>query len=92
MGRPNVFREELKGHVSIVRELHVYGSAIPIHARSTSQFQHKGFGTLLMEEAERIAREEHFSEKIAVISGRGDAALLQKAGIPSGWSVHVEGS
>jgi hypothetical protein len=29
----------------------------------------KGFGTLLMEEAERIAREEHGSIKLAVISG-----------------------
>ena len=29
----------------------------------------QGFGTLLMEEAERIAREEHGSVKLAVISG-----------------------
>lgn len=29
----------------------------------------QGFGMLLMEEAERIAREEHGSNKIAVISG-----------------------
>lgn len=29
----------------------------------------KGFGTLLMEEAERIARDEHGSIKMAVISG-----------------------
>ena len=29
----------------------------------------KGFGMLLMEEAERIALEEHGSKKIAVISG-----------------------
>ena len=30
----------------------------------------QGFGTLLMEEAERIAREEHGSVKLAVISGK----------------------
>ena len=77
---PNVFREELKGNVSIVRELHVYGSAVPVHARSTSQFQHKGYGTLLMEEAERIAREEHFSDKIAVISGVGTRHYYRKLG------------
>ena len=29
----------------------------------------QGFGTLLMEEAERVAMEEHGSSKIAVISG-----------------------
>lgn len=30
----------------------------------------QGFGMLLMEEAERIARDEHGSVKIAVISGK----------------------
>ena len=30
----------------------------------------QGVGTLLMEEAERIAREEHGSGRIAVISGK----------------------
>ena len=34
-----------------------------------SCFGLQGFGTLLMEEAERIAREEHGSVKLAVISG-----------------------
>ena len=80
MNSPNVFRGELKGNVSIVRELHVYGSAIPVHSRSTSQFQHKGYGTLLMEEAERIAREEHFSDKISVISGVGTRHYYRKLG------------
>lgn len=55
--------------VSIVRELHVYGSVVPVSAKDPSKFQHQGFGTLLMEEAERIAMEEHGSAKIAVISG-----------------------
>lgn len=43
---------------------------MPVNARDPTKFQHHGFGTLLMEEAERIAREEHKSDKIAVISGR----------------------
>ena len=55
--------------VSIVRELHVYGSVVPISSKDPTKFQHQGFGTLLMEEAERIAREEHNSAKICVISG-----------------------
>jgi GNAT superfamily N-acetyltransferase len=46
-----------------------YGSVVPIHNRDPTKFQHQGYGTLLMEEAERIAREEHSSTKIAVISG-----------------------
>lgn len=64
-----LFRPELKGGVSIVRELHVYGSVVPVSTRDPTKFQHQGFGMLLMEEAERIAKEEHGSVKISVISG-----------------------
>lgn len=63
------FRPELKGRVSIVRELHVYGSVVAVSFKDPAKFQHQGFGMLLMEEAERIAREEHRSNKIVVISG-----------------------
>jgi len=63
------FRPELKEKTSIVRELHVYGSVVPVSARDPTKFQHQGFGILLMEEAERIAKEEHQSHKISVISG-----------------------
>ncbi|XP_078069551.1 elongator complex protein 3 isoform X1 [Mustelus asterias] len=35
------FRSELKGGVSIVRELHVYGSVVPVSARDPSKFQHQ---------------------------------------------------
>ncbi|XP_029452040.1 elongator complex protein 3 isoform X1 [Rhinatrema bivittatum] len=74
------FRAELKGGVSIVRELHVYGSVVPVSSRDPSKFQHQGFGMLLMEEAERIAREEHGSWKIAVISGVGTRNYYRKIG------------
>uniref|UniRef100_A0A8D2IZ30 Elongator complex protein 3 n=1 Tax=Varanus komodoensis TaxID=61221 RepID=A0A8D2IZ30_VARKO len=74
------FRAELKGGVSIVRELHVYGSVVPVSSRDPSKFQHQGFGVLLMEEAERVAREEHGSRKIAVISGVGTRDYYRKIG------------
>ncbi|KAI8928032.1 hypothetical protein BC831DRAFT_450166 [Entophlyctis helioformis] len=76
------FRPELKdaGQTSVVRELHVYGSVVPVHNRDPTKFQHQGFGTLLMEEAERIAREEHGSVKIAVISGVGTRHYYRKLG------------
>ncbi|XP_072354652.1 elongator complex protein 3 [Scyliorhinus torazame] len=74
------FRSELKGGVSIVRELHVYGSVVPVSGRDPSKFQHQGFGMLLMEEAERIAQEEHGSTKIAVISGVGTRNYYRKIG------------
>lgn len=77
---PQSFRPELKGGVSIVRELHVYGSVVPVSSRDPSKFQHQGFGMMLMEEAERIAREEHGSSKLAVISGVGTRNYYRKMG------------
>ncbi|CAG9326756.1 unnamed protein product [Blepharisma stoltei] len=74
------FRKELLGKCSMVRELHVYGSVVPVHSRNPTKFQHQGFGTMLMEEAERIAREEHGSEKIAVIAGVGVRHYYRKLG------------
>ncbi|KAF2404820.1 histone acetyltransferase ELP3 [Trichodelitschia bisporula] len=77
----HTFRPELKGQpTSLVRELHVYGSAVPVHARDPRKFQHQGFGTLLMEEAERIARFEHGSKKISVISGVGVRSYYARLG------------
>ncbi|KDN48868.1 histone acetyltransferase ELP3 [Tilletiaria anomala UBC 951] len=75
------YRPELTGQqTSIVRELHTYGSAVPIHSRDPTKFQHQGFGTLLMEMAEKIAREEHGSAKIAVISGVGTRDYYRRLG------------
>ncbi|KAI8052545.1 elongator complex protein 3 [Syncephalis plumigaleata] len=71
---------EEREQCSIVRELHVYGSVVPVHSRDPTKFQHQGFGTLLMEEAERIAREEHGSVKLAIISGVGTRHYYRKLG------------
>jgi predicted N-acetyltransferase YhbS len=51
-----------------------------MHSRDPTKFQHQGFGTLLMEEAERIAREEHGSVKLAVISGVGVRSYYARLG------------
>jgi len=74
--------EMSKVQSSIVRELHVYGSAVAVSERGADpvRFQHRGFGMLLMEEAERISREEHESEKMLVISGVGTRHYYRKMG------------
>jgi elongator complex protein 3 len=75
------FRPELTSQPSsLVRELHVYGMAIPVHGRDKAKFQHQGYGGLLMKEAERIARNEHGSAKIAVISGVGVRGYYERLG------------
>ncbi|XP_070395992.1 elongator complex protein 3 isoform X1 [Dermacentor albipictus] len=76
----DTFRPELLDGCSIVRELHVYGSVVPVSTRDPTKFQHQGFGTLLMDEAERIARHEHGSHKLAVISGVGTRNYYRKLG------------
>jgi elongator complex protein 3 len=53
---------------------------VQVHSRDPKVFQHQGIGTLLMEEAERIAREEHGSGKIAVISGVGTRDYYRRLG------------
>lgn len=98
---PASFRPELKTRSSIVRELHVYGGVVPVHDRDPTKFQHQGYGKLLMEEAERIARSEHKSVKLAVISGVGTRDYYRKLGYGNfllsqphlfriGWPLHVQ--
>jgi len=37
----DAFRPELKGGCSMVRELHVYGSVVPVNSRDPTKFQHQ---------------------------------------------------
>ncbi len=55
---------------AIVRELHVYGNEVGIGADDENAWQHQGFGSALMEQAEEITRDAGY-EKISVISGIG---------------------
>ncbi|KAJ8980290.1 hypothetical protein NQ317_005210 [Molorchus minor] len=76
----DTYRPELLGKCSIIRELHVYGSVVPISNKDDNKFQHQGYGTNLMQVAEKIAKQEHESEKIAVISGVGTRNYYRKLG------------
>jgi len=65
-------RPELAGRNSaIVRELKVLGRATPLGKVWAGSRQHRGYGTSLMAEAERIAKEEWNLKKIFVISALG---------------------
>lgn len=55
---------------AIVRELHTYGTALNLKQTRTDASQHKGYGKMLMQEAEKIAKREGYG-KVAVISGIG---------------------
>ncbi|MCK5660716.1 MAG: GNAT family N-acetyltransferase, partial [Methanosarcinales archaeon] len=75
----NPHRSELKD-AAIVRELHVYGSLVPVGTTAkTGQWQHKGSGEKLLEMAEEVAKDAGYS-KMAIISGIGVREYYMKFG------------
>jgi elongator complex protein 3 len=74
-------RPEIKAKpCAIVRELHVYGPLVPVGKHLTKAWQHKGYGGILLGEAERIAREDYGLEKILVISALGTKEYYKRFG------------
>ncbi|MEM3459146.1 MAG: tRNA uridine(34) 5-carboxymethylaminomethyl modification radical SAM/GNAT enzyme Elp3 [Candidatus Bathyarchaeia archaeon] len=65
---------------AVVRELHVYGPLVPVGKRFAKAWQHKGYGGILLSEAERIAKEEYGFEKILVISALGTKRYYMRFG------------
>jgi elongator complex protein 3 len=65
---------------AIVRELHVYGPLVPVGKRSSGAWQHKGYGAILLKEAERIAKEDYQVEKLLVISALGTKKYYMRFG------------
>lgn len=64
-------------HSSIIRELHVFGTMVPIG--KSGMVQHSGIGEQLLREAEKITR-HHQIKHIAVISGIGVRNYYRKWG------------
>lgn len=62
---------------ALVRELHVYGEQIPVGSKG--KIQHKGYGRLLLKEAEKISKQAG-KTKIYVISGIGVREYYRKHG------------
>jgi len=63
--------QESKRNLAIIRELHIYGSEVPLSERKEETAQHKGLGKALLREAERIASEEFKAQQMVVLSGTG---------------------
>jgi len=73
--RPEISEE----NVSLIRELRVCGDLVPVGRHSEEAFQHRGWGRKLIEEAERISRENGF-EKILVTSALGTKEYYKRLG------------
>ncbi len=72
------FLEELKD-AAIIREVHVYGKQIPIGKHLLGEKQHIGWGTKLMLDAEKLARDKGY-KRLAVIAGIGTREYYKKKG------------
>jgi elongator complex protein 3 len=76
------FLDELKG-CAIIREVHVYGKVLGLGKESKGESQHLGLGKNLIEEAEKISKENAF-KKISVISAIGTREYYEKRGFKRG--------
>ena len=70
--------EELHG-CAIVRELHVYGPALPLGDRRDGRPQHVGLGTRLLEKAQAMTREAGYRH-LAVIAAVGTRPYYRQRG------------
>ena len=65
---------------SVIREIKVFGNVVPIGSHNEEKWQHRGMGSNLLKEAERISREEFGMERILVISGIGVREYFRNRG------------
>jgi elongator complex protein 3 len=73
------FRDELTD-AALLRELHVYGSVVPISTpASADEWQHRSFGVQLLSAAEEEARDHGYGH-LAVMSGVGVRPYYRKQG------------
>jgi len=75
----SVFRPELV-NAALLRELHVYGSLVPVGKDAESEeWQHRSYGRVLLARAEEIALGAGF-ERLAIMSGIGVRPYYRKMG------------
>ena len=74
------FINELDG-CAIIREIHTYGIVSSVgEEEKQDKSQHHGFGKKLIQEAEKIIKENYKIKKLAVISGVGVRKYYKKNG------------
>jgi elongator complex protein 3 len=66
-----VLEQGRPGETALVRELHIFGPEVPLSEKRVEAAQHKGLGKALLQEAERIARDEFRASQMVILSGTG---------------------
>jgi elongator complex protein 3 len=74
-------RHPSKTNSMLVRELHVFGPTVRVGENAEeNQWQHKGWGERLIQEAERISLEKYDAHKLSVLSGIGTRNYYRRFG------------
>ena len=73
-------RPEIDTKTALVRELHVYGFQVPVGKKSSTEWQHRGWGSRLLRTAEEIARYEFGCRSIYILSGVGVREYYRRHG------------
>ncbi len=76
-------RPEITQKTAVVRELRVYGPLVPVGKHLDAAWQHKGFGGVLLSEAERQAKEEYDRNKVVITSALGTRQYYGRFGYSS---------
>jgi elongator complex protein 3 len=79
---PNIGLADLDG-AAIIREVHVYGQSLPVGGDENGAAQHSGLGKRLIEEAQRIARQNGY-RRLAVIAAIGTRPYYLRLGFERG--------
>ncbi|MEA3441985.1 MAG: tRNA uridine(34) 5-carboxymethylaminomethyl modification radical SAM/GNAT enzyme Elp3 [Chloroflexota bacterium] len=80
-----LLRLRITDNAALIRELHVFGSEVPLGRREEQSAQHHGLGEKLLREAEKIAREEFHAGKLSILSGVGARDYYRSS------AYHIEG-
>ncbi|MGD9131745.1 MAG: tRNA uridine(34) 5-carboxymethylaminomethyl modification radical SAM/GNAT enzyme Elp3 [Candidatus Bathyarchaeota archaeon] len=74
--RPEIIPET----TAIIRELRVYGPLVPVGKHQSKAWQHKGYGSVLLSEAERAAKEDYNRTKMVITSALGTREYYKRLG------------
>lgn len=74
-------RKEIAGkRAGLIREIHVLGPVVPVGESDPELWQHKGYGSRLLHEAEDKARDVYSCRKVFVTSALGSRRYFTKHG------------
>jgi len=75
-----LLRLRISTDAALIRELHIFGSEVPLGEKRAKAPQHKGLGEKLLTEAERISREEFHIGQMSILSGVGSRDYFRSLG------------